>query len=76
MFADPGRAVDEVTAFLGIRPWRPAAFQNFSREPVVASERSISRSAIVQLRRALQPQVVELERLLGRSMAWQMGAIA
>jgi hypothetical protein len=76
MFADPGRAVDDITEFLGVRSWRPSAFHNYSREPVDAGERSPSSKAVAHLRRALDPQVVELERILGRSMGWNLGAMA
>ena len=72
LFADPGRAVDEVTAFLGVRRWRPATFQNFSREPADAATDGPSAAAVAFLRRTLDPQVVELERLLGRSMGWSL----
>jgi hypothetical protein len=73
LFADPGRAVDEVTAFLGVRSWRPSAFRNFSREPAGPGADGPSSGAVASLRRTLEPQVVELERMLGRSMDWSLG---
>ena len=73
LFADPGRAVDDVTAFLGVRPWRPRAFPNASREPVDETTDRPSVAAVEMLRPELEPQVTELERLLGRSMGWSLG---
>ncbi len=73
LFADPGRAVDEVTAFLGVRAWRPKAFHNFSREPAGHATDEPSASATALLRRTLEPQVAEVERILGRSMGWSLG---
>lgn len=76
LFSDPDRVVDEVTTFLGVRRWRPPAFPNYSREPAGPADRAHSPSAVAHLRRTLEPQVVELERLLGRSMDWSLGTPA
>ena len=73
LFEDPAAVVAEVIAFLGVRPWSPRSYHNFSREPVAAGDRSISSSAAALLKRDLEPEVRRLEDLLGRSMGWRLG---
>ena len=73
LFEDPAAGLADVIAFLGVRPWQPRTFQNFSREPVDPTDRSISPSAAAFLRRTLEPQVRRLERLVGKSMDWRLG---
>lgn len=73
LFEDPAAVLADVTTFLGVRPWRPKTFHNFSREPVDPGDRSISPSAAAFLRRTLEPEVRRLEALLGRSMEWRLG---
>jgi hypothetical protein len=85
---DPGAAVVQITAFLGVRRWRPSTFPNYSlgargrgssaslhssRPTVGPVDRGLSPAAIDQLARIFDPQVTDLELLLGRSMGWELG---
>lgn len=71
LYAEPARAYDQVTGFVGVAPFRPSQFTNVTR-PGGRSEAQpdVAPATVERLRLLFVEPNRRLEELLGRPMGW------
>jgi hypothetical protein len=77
LFTDPASTFAAVVSFLGVRSWSPGRFANFSRRAGAPEGTRTDRDleAEASLGATLEEDVRTLERMLGRSMQWDMAGV-
>ncbi|MGH3498595.1 MAG: sulfotransferase family protein [Nocardioidaceae bacterium] len=71
LYADPAGCLDEILTFLGLRPWRPRVFGNYTYVGAAPPRSAIDAGLARDLRARFAAADRELETLWGRTPSWR-----